>query len=751
MPSAQRRARSQVGIHLAALLAASLLGCSPADPVARARELQAAGRDAESLELLREQIDERPDDPELQYLLGHALMRTGQVSVAQFALRKAMESRDWLVPAALELASARIVTDNPEEAIEAVTRVLEVEPDHLEALLLRARAHAMSRRGYELALADADRVIELDPGNIEALTLRGVSLLGLDRAEEAEATLAELESTALEIDLAPADSARFCAMRAVFAKEKGDAEAATRLFDACLEAHPADVLVLKEALAFFDARQQPERGVEILRAALAEQPVAGVFRRALAERMRYGGEVAEAERILREGTELANPLLAVESWVDLGSHYHALGDYPAAASALERAVAIHGKQDPQLLFDYADALVMAERYDEALELARGMEVSPHRDLVEGRVALEQGRAAQALELFGSALRLWPDNEVARYYAALAAERTGDFDRAIAEYRYSIRSDPNSTDARLRLGRLHEAEGEGGLALAVLQHDAARNPPGLDAELLAVRVVARLGRGRQLAAALTGLAGRDALGPAVAAGAEGLRARLGPAAAADWMLGLENLDLAEPRNADALRVLVACLGEADRADEALAAAGSALALHPQLAAFHEIHAAALRASAAPADQVRAAYSRGLELDPDHSAAALIGLAELAAEAGDAAAGLDLYARAAVMEPEDASALRASAELLISLDRRQEAEGQLEQALERDPYDGGTATRLAELLLERNAELDRALELARIGVRFGAGAPAEALVARVLERRGEPAPASEAAVEPSAQHR
>jgi tetratricopeptide (TPR) repeat protein len=150
-------------------------------------------------------------------------------------------------------------------------------------------------------------------------------------------------------------------------------------------------------------------------------------------------------------------------------------------------------------------------------------------------------------------------------------------------------------------------------------------------------------------------------------------------------------------------------------------------------------------------VRAAYSRGLELDPDHSAAALIGLAELAAEAGDAAAGLDLYARAAVMEPEDASALRASAELLISLDRRQEAEGQLEQALERDPYDGGTATRLAELLLERNAELDRALELARIGVRFGAGAPAEALVARVLERRGEPAPASEAAVEPSAQHR
>jgi tetratricopeptide (TPR) repeat protein len=526
-------------------------------------------------------------------------------------------------------------------------------------------------------------------------------------------------------------------MRATFAKEKGDLEAAERLFDEALEAHPADFLLVREALEFFDRQGRPERGVEILREALAELPTAGLFRRSLADRLRQSGDVAGAEQVLREGTGLENPAVAVESWVDLANHHHALGDYSAAAEALERAVAIQGTRDPQLVFDYADALVMAERYDQALEVARGMQVAAHRDLVEGRVALEQGRAAEALARFDAALRWWPDNEVARYYAALAAEGTGDFDRAIAEYRYSIRADPNATDARLRLARLHEAEGAGDLALVVLQHDSARNPAGFDAELVAVRVTARLGRGRQLRAHLARLAKQPgALGPSIAAAAEGVRDRQGPAAAADFIRDREQLDLTDPRNAEALRVLVGCLVDAGRAGEALAAARAAVAKHPDAAAFHAALAEALRASTAPAEQVRGAWSRALELDGDHSAAALAGLAQLAAESGDAAGALDLYARAAAEDPEDASALRASAELLVALGRREEAEAQLEQALERDPYHGATAVRLAELLLERDAELDRALLLARRGVRFGGRASAEPLVARILERRGGP---------------
>jgi hypothetical protein len=42
-------------------------------------------------------------------------------------------------------------------------RVLESEPDHVGALLIRSEARARNHKDLELALADADRVSSLDP------------------------------------------------------------------------------------------------------------------------------------------------------------------------------------------------------------------------------------------------------------------------------------------------------------------------------------------------------------------------------------------------------------------------------------------------------------------------------------------------------------------------------------------------------------------------------------------------------------
>src|SRR4029453_18162575 len=155
-----------------------------------------------------------------------------------------------------------------------------------------------------------------------------------------------------------------CAMRARFAREKGDLEKAEQLFGECVAAHPNDPDVLKEALDFFDFRKQPERSLEVLRKALADAPMSNQVRRMLAERLRGAGKVAEAGQVLREGTQLENPIVAQAAWVDLADHLHALEDHAAAAEALTQAVKLAGdRADPQLLFDYADALVIAGRFD----------------------------------------------------------------------------------------------------------------------------------------------------------------------------------------------------------------------------------------------------------------------------------------------------------------------------------------------------------------------------------------------------
>ena len=720
---------------VAALAALVATGCGSSDPVAELRDLQDQGRFEESVAPAQALLEPRPADPEVQYRYGMALARSGQMSRALFALRRAMESPEWQVLAGLELGRAELATDNPEGAVAAANRVLEAEPDHLDGLLLRSRALATQRNSYQAGLADADRALELDPGNVDAMMMRVVNLLGLVRPEDAEAQLTELESAAR--DSGVDSSVSFvCAMRAVLAKENDQIEEAERRFDACLEATPADSAVIEEAVKFFDENRKPERVVELLQKAVAEAPASGGLRRALAERLRAAGDNEGAEKVLREGTEIANPSVAGNMWVALADHYHALEDHAAAADALGRAVEMMGAQvDPQMKFDYADALVMAGRYDEALAIARQLPVPAQRAIVEGRVALEQGRSAEALERFTAGLELWPDNAVARYYAAVAAEGVGDFDRAVAEYRYSVRAGVTATDARLRLALLNEAMGRYSQGLEVARHDVDRNPAGLETDLVAMRLAARLGEETPVRNLLASYARRPEFGRMVAAAGEGVRSRSGPAGALVLIRAVRNLDLTEPRNAPALRVLAESLAATGKGAEALVVVDAALAKHPDAAAFYEIRGATLAATGAPAAATRAAYERAIALDAERSALALAGMARLAAAEGQVDAAVDFYARAAAADREDAVVLRDAAELLIAQGRREEAEVRLGEALARNPYDGRSAGLLADLLLERNGDLDRALALARSAERFGAGRGAEAVLARVYERRGE----------------
>jgi tetratricopeptide (TPR) repeat protein len=736
-----------VGGHRSLLLLLLLLlaGCGPADPVAEIRDLHAAGRFEESLEPLRDLLEARPEDPEVHYLYGSALMRSGRPSLALWPLRKAMESPEWLVPAALQLGAAELHTRNPGRAIEAMTRVLEAEPEHTGALALRALARLHSRRDYEEALADAERALEIDPDELEALIPHAVALLALERVEEAETALDEIARRSREEELGLETEAKYCAVRASFAEEKGDAEAADRIYGECLERFPISFVVVEDAIAFYDSRERFDRSEEILREALAVAPEARPYRISLVLRLRAAGEEEAAERILREATEAEHPVLAASAWADLAGYYVDRQNFAAGVSAYERVLESAPEPGPQTLFAYAEALVMAGRYEEALALAREMTLVPHRELVRGRVHLARDEPAQALERFAEGLRLWPENAVARYFAALAAEQIGDFDRAISEYRYSIRAGAGQSDARLRLARLHVAEGALALALEALRHDVDRQPGDLEMALLELEILARLGRSpaRSIPHLDRLIRPTAVWGRAVAALAAGTRARSGPAAAAEFVRGADRLDLADPRNAPALRALVVDLADAGKPDEALSLAEASLRARPDVAAFHAIRGRALAGRAAAAGEVRAAYERALELEPEN-AHALSGLARLRAEAGDAEAALSLFERAAAADPEDASPAHAAAELLISLGRGDEAEARLEDRLEGHPFDGRAALRLAELGAERGAEAERTLALARRAVRFGGGPEAVELLDRVGRSPG--AADSKAAVPP-----
>ncbi|MBW2401390.1 MAG: tetratricopeptide repeat protein [Deltaproteobacteria bacterium] len=506
--AAPSRISGQRALAVGLLVFLALTGCGesdPVDPLESIRQRQASGDFAGSIEPLRKLRAEHPDDPAVNFFYGRALSLTHQSSLATWSLRKAMEDPEWLVPAGMQLAFAALVGRDFNEVVELTGQILAHDPDNLGALLYRANAQAHWKKDPELALADANRVLELDPDKLEAYEPRILALLGLERLDEASESLAEAGRRLVELDAHEGVLAWHCSTMAAFQEASEDLERAHATWIECLAAHPTDTEVVTNAIVFYDAQGQPNRSQEILRVALTSAPNARNFRVALAQRLQLTGSAAEAEAVLREATQSEQPELAAAAWMDLARLRQAMGEPGAAADALARAVELThevGTPDPQLLFEFADTLLLSGRLARALEVAEELSVPAHRQLIRARVAQERRNPARALEAFDEALQLWPDNPWARYHAALAAEELGDFERAISEYRYAVRISPGATDARTRGGALLLAAGNTALALQLLRTGYGQAPLEIEGELLLMYLsrlggprVGRGGRGR----------------------------------------------------------------------------------------------------------------------------------------------------------------------------------------------------------------------------------------------------------------
>jgi tetratricopeptide (TPR) repeat protein len=733
-----------------ALLAAGLLlclplgGCKPGDPLEAIREQQAKGEFAATVEPLRDLLIERPGDPEASYLYGRALVATGQPSLAVWSLREAMDDPEWLVPAALAIAQVELVNLDFNEVVAAMTRVLEVEPENAIALLYRAQANAHWKKDPEAALEDAQRALELEPDLLEAYEPLILALLALDRHEEASEALAEA-GRRLEATDSPASTlAWHCSTTAIFTEEAGDIERARETWRDCLERYPADPNVVGNALGFYEKRGEWQQSVALLRAALEEAPTQRAFRTALAERLRVTGKAAEGEALLREATRDEDPRAAATAWSDLALFRQQMQEFDAAADALAKSVERIRELEnpgPQLLFRYADALVLSGRLERALEVADEIDVPAQQLMIRGRVAQERGDAAQALEQFDEALRVWPDNPFARYYAALAAERLGDFERALEEYRYSIRVSVGATDARTRAAKLLVAQRQPLDAYQVIFIEVKKFPLEPEGKLLSIYLLGRFGSPKQVQTEIAEIAARDpALLPqALARGAEGVSETAG-AGAAVKLLEAPGIDYTRPENAPALRALVRYAHVAGKADVARHFVASALAARPKAAVFHEARGLHLELGGDP-DGARQAYEGALALDAAN-AGALAGLGRLTV-ASDPTAALAYFDRAAAADPSDPEPKLAAARALRASGQAEEATRRLDALLEVHPFEGEAAAECVALDLDSGTVTARTLERARRALRFKGGVEAFEQLSTVYARLGQPERAADAA--------
>lgn len=663
------------------------------------RVLHAAGRYQESIEPLRRLVKEAPSDPERLYLYGKALWSIGRVGLALWPLKGAMEDPDHLLPAGRLFVRSMMLNEAWDDAEAACDEMLDRFGENAAVLTLRAYARQGSRKNYEGAIEDADRVLELEPDNTEVLIPRTVALLALKRVDEAGEALRELDELYRDESLDIQGSPKFCTAGAVFAMEKGETDLARERFEHCLREFPTSAILLAKAIGFFDSQREFDRSLEIFERALEVEPDSQGLRDDMAIRLDTMNRREDAVAVLVAATSHESMISRINAWASLAGFYSSIGEADEAVRAYEEALGLLSTPSPDLDFRYANALIQAKRYDDALALADRMSVAPHQSLIRGRCFLEMGDPVRSLEYLSAGNRLWPNNAPARYYTAIAAERAGKVDRAIEEYRYAMRIEPGATDAALRLAHYYVALGEDMSSISVLTMGLSDNSDSIPIRLLGVRIMAKLGIWHQAPRPLVQwLASAPNLAVGSVAIAQGIRDRDGPEKAIVYIENVERLDLTNARDAVALASLIDWLAEVGRAEEALRLALKSQEINPDEPIFAVLYADALAGTKAEPSRVRAAYEKALEMDRDQPRG-LRGLARLlTTEGSDPVRAVDLYRKSIELDPFDSSAPKALAVSLMAMDRPDEAVTILERFSHEQPWDAGGALSLAELLLD-----------------------------------------------------
>jgi tetratricopeptide (TPR) repeat protein len=306
------------------------------------------------------------DDGEAQAELGFLFLRRNEVARAEREFNEILARNPANFHGCNGKAWILYHKEKWTEAAAAFAKLALAYPDKL--VLGTNRARALSRIGSPKHLKDAkalcEGVLKKDPIDAEALNTLGVVHFKLQRLRDAEDALKRA------VILAPRSGA--CRdLGALYAKQERLAEAKKQLKRA-VQIDPADASTHIELGAVYLDLGERDRGLKHLRRATIEAPESTDALQALARGLTREGDLAGAERVLRQGLERLQPASCWALHIVLASVLtqiaSATGDDAAAQDALEesaKAIRLR-KNEPDGYFEQGRAFDAAGRSAQAL-------------------------------------------------------------------------------------------------------------------------------------------------------------------------------------------------------------------------------------------------------------------------------------------------------------------------------------------------------------------------------------------------
>jgi tetratricopeptide (TPR) repeat protein len=713
------------------LLAIVTFGCSQDvdSRLGRAIALQESGNLAQSIVVLRAILVDDVASPDANFLLGSALIQLGKERLAIAPLELAAASEIYGIPAGLLLSATQFRTNAFRNAIRTTTRVLELDPDNITALVTRGRSYLETNRPED-ALRDANHVLDFKPGAQTAIVIKAEALVGLDRRDEAESIWLALRDEG-DASGDSSQAANACGQLAGFHATNGEDDRAETIYRECLAEYPTHPLLQISASEFHSRLDQTERALEILQNGIDASPddIRAWYR--LSDTLYQQGEIDAA---LQNLEKMVEHLDSPGAWRVLAGFHRKIRQITEARIALEEAI-LRSEEPPEaFLYSLTDLLVEEGQIQRAREVGQGLVQPSYRHLLAGAISLKTGNPQRALARLDAGLALWPDNSYAHYLAGQAALQLRDRRRALVEFLEALRIGDANTDAALRLAEIYFARGNYPKAAKIARYQIETRPY-LDPQPYHIAIRSLMGFGRVEAAieVANALFARDPDTPtAIVEIAAIKRFQSGASASSVYVLA-SGRDLADPGNEPILRSLSNDLNTLGRGTEALAYIDLAIASDDAVASLHDLRARVLSQLGRTAEATQTTR-RALEIDPDF-APALEMKAYFALEAGDQKTALAALDAATAAAPANSNHPYDAASIARKMGDTAGAIARLEETLARQPLFGPAANDLAWILATDRLDLERALVLAQIAAQQNRSSDTLTTLGWVRHQRGE----------------
>jgi tetratricopeptide (TPR) repeat protein len=410
---------------------------------------QGRGDDAGAVETLDRVLETLPYSSRAWQMLGQSQLRLGQAAEAVESLSRSFEARPDDVRAAQSLVAALLELQRTSDALVIARRSAELNPGSARAWTLRLELEEAAGDA-EFVIRERRRILAADPDALDnrIALIRTLTTAGrYDEAAELAASTRERFGDSLALAMREAmllraqgqvDAGRERLVR--FIESAGDGRASVEAY-----------LTLSEYLT---SAGRADEAVAALRAARPAQSPEGMeVDRALGDLLFNLGRAEEAvepyRAVVNAGGDdadsvrkrLAETLVRLERWDDAEAVITELGDDAGddAEALLLRAEIALGKGDNR-------------RAQELLNEA--VRVAPNNPLPFIRRASanldDPDRANEVMDDLEQALRLQPNNIVARRLRATVFARRGQVAGAAAELRLAVDAHPRNDELRASL-------------------------------------------------------------------------------------------------------------------------------------------------------------------------------------------------------------------------------------------------------------------------------------------------------------